>query len=353
MRLVKVAAGAMGVLAASAPLLYTPLLFGSRKTKLRVRQAEEAEDVLDKEDKEVFGVRLNGEARAYPATTGTRPHIVSDVLGGEKITVSFCGLTNSAIVYRPEAGRIPQLSVVSAPSNNVLYWEANTASLVQQIRPNVAYGPAAGRLMRTRPVVYTTWAAWRRLVPETTLADQPYGSWPDLLITRFMRRAHAKTRMQEKPAMAVAGDIDDTLHPKARIFGLYEGGEARAYTHGFLKDRRVCNDTIGGRPVSVFFEPETDIATAYRTEVDGQRLTFRRGADGGFEDAETGTRWDVLGRATAGILAGRLLEPVPFSLDKVFWFGWQRYHPSTKLLRLPGERGEPQTSRLGPREVSS
>jgi hypothetical protein len=226
--LAKVVAGGLGGVAALVPLVYDPLLFGSRETGVRVRRAEEAEDAFEQDDTEVFGVLLNGEARAYPARKAARPHLIFDVLGGESIAVSYCGLTNSAVVvYRAtESDGAPSLSVVSAPSSNILYWEARTRSLVQQLRPAFAYGPAAGRPLRTLPVAYTTWAAWRRLVPETTLAYQPYGSLRDRLVTALMRRTHAKTRVEEEPFMAVAGEADRTLHPKARVFALHEGGEA-------------------------------------------------------------------------------------------------------------------------------
>ena len=47
----------------------------------------------------------------------------------------------------------------------------------------------------------------------------------------------------------------------------------------------------------------------FRPEVDGRQLTFH--ADGtGFVDAETGSQWELLGRAVSGPLAGRRLDPV-------------------------------------------
>lgn len=239
--------------------------------------------------------------------------------------------------------------MVSAPGNNILYWDANTGSLLQQLRPNLAHGPAAGRPARTLPVAYTTWQAWRSLVPETTLYDQPYGSPRDRFVTSFMRRIHARTRAQERPLLAAPGEVDRTLHPKARVFALCEGGEARAYARGYLREHEAVNDEAGGRPVAIFYDRESDIAMAHRRELDGRRLSFEPAEGGGFEDEQTGTRWDVLGRATVGKLAGRALEPVPFSFDKVFWFGWKRHHPDTALLKLPGECGEPgETPRLGP-----
>jgi hypothetical protein len=345
--LVKATAGALGAMAAMAAVFYDASLFKPRKTAVSVLRAEEAEEAFEGDDTEVLGVLLNGEARAYPARKAARPHPISDTLGGEEISVSYCGLTNSAIAYRTEGDSAPRLSVVSAPSNNILYWEANTSSLVQQLLPEVAHGPAAGRPARTLPVVYTTWQTWRRLVPQTTLADPPYESLRDRIVTRIMRRAHQKTRTDEKPFMAVAGGVDRTLHLKTRVFALCEAGEAQAYTRGYLRSRGAVNAEAGGYPIAVFYDPESDVAAAYRREVGRRRLTFRPAAGDGFEDEETGTRWGVLGWAIGGELAGRTLEPVPFSFDKVFWFGWKRYHPETALFGIPGEQEEPETTHLG------
>jgi hypothetical protein len=346
--LAKGSMGALGALAALVPLIYDPLLFSPRHGEVRIRRAEEAGSAFEGDDTEVLGVRLNGEARAYPARKAARPHFIADTLGGEPIVVSYCGLTNSAIAYRSGDDLAPELPVVSAPSNNILYWDARTKSLVQQLLLELAYGPSEGRPLRTLPVTYTTWEAWQRLVPETTLADPPYESLRDRFGTWLMRYVHMKTRIEEKPFLAVAGGANQTLHPKARVFAICEAGEARAYTRGFLKDRRAVDDEARGRPFVIFHEPESDIAAAYRSELDGRRLGFRLRAEGGFEDEETGTRWDVLGRATEGPQAGRTLDPVPFSFDKVFWFGWKHYQPDTALLRFPGERAEPQTSQIGP-----
>lgn len=67
----------------------------------------------------------------------------------------------------------------------------------------------------------------------------------------------------------------------------------------------------------------------------------------GFEDEETGTRWDVLGRGLAGEFTGRALDPVRFSFDKVFWFAWKHYHQDTALFRIPGEQERPETPYVG------
>ncbi|MGH8007541.1 MAG: DUF3179 domain-containing (seleno)protein [Candidatus Binatia bacterium] len=47
-------------------------------------------------------------------------------------------------------------------------------------------------------------------------------------------------------------------------------------------------------------------------------------------DEETGSQWDVLGKARAGALAGTELAPV-LHFSKVFWFSWAVFRPGTKL----------------------
>ena len=53
-----------------------------------------------------------------------------------------------------------------------------------------------------------------------------------------------------------------------------------------------------------------------------------------FMDAETGSRWNMLGEAIAGPLAGRRLAQVP--AYNAMWFAWTAYWPDTEVWQ-PGE----------------
>jgi hypothetical protein len=57
-------------------------------------------------------------------------------------------------------------------------------------------------------------------------------------------------------------------------------------------------------------------------------VTFEAVADG-FRDRETGTLWNLLGRAVRGPLEGRRLSAVPH-VD-AFWFAWAAFNPSTSI----------------------
>jgi Protein of unknown function (DUF3179) len=62
--------------------------------------------------------------------------------------------------------------------------------------------------------------------------------------------------------------------------------------------------------------------------LDGRALTFTR-AGAQLIDAETGSRWDLLGRAVAGPLAGMQLEPV-VAVNHL-WFSWAAFRPETRI----------------------
>ncbi len=122
------------------------------------------------------------------------------------------------------------------------------------------------------------------------------------------------------------------------------GGEDVAFPFSTLAMRRVISDTVGGQPVvfsqagtaSVLDQSEIagsrDVAATcvYKPEVGGRYLTFAW-EDGAFVNRETGSRWSVLGPATAGPLQGKQRTPVVHANH--FWFAWAAFKPATRVVR--------------------
>ena len=66
----------------------------------------------------------------------------------------------------------------------------------------------------------------------------------------------------------------------------------------------------------------------FRPSLGNRPLTFR--ATGGrFVDAETGSGWDLLGRAVSGPLLGGQLEAIAHG--DYFWFAWAAFKPGTRI----------------------
>ena len=69
-------------------------------------------------------------------------------------------------------------------------------------------------------------------------------------------------------------------------------------------------------------------AAAFDRRVGGRALSFER-RNGSFVDRETGSSWDITGRATAGRLRGRRLRPVRH--DEQFWFALAAFVPDARV----------------------
>ncbi|MCH9670269.1 MAG: DUF3179 domain-containing protein, partial [Gammaproteobacteria bacterium] len=68
--------------------------------------------------------------------------------------------------------------------------------------------------------------------------------------------------------------------------------------------------------------------TAYERRVDGRTLTFEK-SEAGFTDVETGSTWDMFGRATTGELAGESLPPITSAVH--FAFAWLAFNPDSAI----------------------
>ena len=131
------------------------------------------------------------------------------------------------------------------------------------------------------------------------------------------------------------------LVPGDRVIGVRLGGAARAYPLRVLVWHEVVNDTLGGVPVAVTYDPLCDSSVAFRREVRGERLTFGVSGllfDSNFlmYDRQAGGKveslWSqLLFRAVAGpaAAAGAALEVLPISVET--WADWRREHPDTTV----------------------
>jgi len=69
----------------------------------------------------ILGVVINGEARAYPHNIGWWHEIVNDKIGNQAISVTFCPLIGTGLVFNAtdEGGRQFQLGVRGCCSTRI------------------------------------------------------------------------------------------------------------------------------------------------------------------------------------------------------------------------------------------
>jgi len=289
------------------------------------------------------------EARAYPLQILTWHEIVNDVIGGAPVTVTFCPLCNTAIAYdRTLDGTVYDFGTSGLlRESNLVMWDRQTESLWQQFTGEAIVGDLAGKALRRLPVLIISYAEFKASYPEgsrvlsrDTGARRPYGTNPYV----------GYDRADQSPFL-FDGTPDTRLPPMERVVTVALNGQYAAYPYANLAQKRVVNDAVGGRSLVVVWRSGTvsaldrdqivgsrDVgATAiYDATLDGRALTFAplagESTEPGaafFRDNETGSGWNLIGKAVSGPLAGKQLAPIVHGDE--FWFVWAAFLPATAV----------------------
>jgi Protein of unknown function (DUF3179) len=291
-------------------------------------------------------VELSGEARAYPLQILTWHEIVNDEIAGEPIAVTYCPLCNSTVAFRRKVeGKPVEFGTTGMLRNSdLVMYDRVTESWWQQLTAEAVVGELTGAMLEVLPSQILSWEEFQRLHPDgevlsrDTGFDRDYGSNP---------YAGYDTDPDSQPFL-FEGEPDRSLPPKERVAAIRTGdGSAVVYPFSRLAEEAPVNDEIDGEPVVVLFDPEVGsaldsplisegrevgAAAVFESGVGGRTLDFRAGPEPGtFRDTQTGSTWDMRGRAIAGPLAGDRLRQVPH--DDQFWFAVAAFYPRAKIRR--------------------
>jgi Protein of unknown function (DUF3179) len=268
----------------------------------------------------IVGVELNGEARAYPLNMLSRPdhHVIDDILGGEPIAVTWCGLCQSPRVFERQVDDKTLTFFVPGElyGENMMMRDVETGSGWPQMLGEAIDGQLAGKSLQQLPSVWTDWKTWRTEHPETTVVMIPQ-------TVEYYRH-----------------DSEDTNPPwEKRYFsnlqwGFVRGERALSWPLKELAERGAVNDSFAGQPLVVIYESRSATVAAFDRRVGKRELTFRLEKDS-LIDEQTSSVWDpVTGRAREGSLAGSRLAPIAGTVSHRR--AWQTMHPHTEVHTVNG-----------------
>ena len=284
-----------------------------------------------REDHVVFGLVVNGEARAYPKRILAWHEMARDRVGGVELHVVYCTLCGTVIPYESvAAGRTWRLGTSGLLyRSNKLMFDEETGSLWSTLdgRPVIGELVDQGITLQSRPVVTTTWGEWKALHPSTTVLSLDTGHQRDYSEGAAYRDYFSHDNLY----FQVPGD-DRRLKNKAEVLTLKVRGADGSSTPVAIAQSRLART-----PVFVL-------------DVTGRRflvVTSRRGANRvyalGSSDVvfqSSAAAADVVrdgsGRAWR-VTEEALLGPDGVSLPRVsaqrgFWFGWRAQYPETMLV---------------------
>ena len=153
------------------------------------------------------------------------------------------------------------------------------------------------------------------------------------------------------------GTPDARRHPTERVLGATVDGISSAYPFGVLAGELVINDTVGQTDVVAIWQPGTlsaldaasidrsrdvGMAALFNRKLGDQTLTFAISENAVLVDEQTGSQWDIFGRATAGELEGAQLQII--DAFPHFWFAWAAFYPDTLLFGGETSETRPEVS---------
>jgi Protein of unknown function (DUF3179) len=241
-------------------------------------------------DAVVFGVVVNGQARAYPKNMMEIHEMVNDTLGGRQIGMPYCTLCLSVQAYFTDkvAGHAPLLRTSGLLSrSNKLMYDVRTASVIDTFTGEARSGPLhkAGVTLPQATVVVSTWGAWRAAHPQTSILAQDGG------IGRTYPANPLRGRDDQGPIFPV-GDVDSRLPVHEVVLGVTNAqGQALAFARVNVQLALAAGESVKMGGVEV------------RSEAGGLRA-FEGGSEA-------------------------------FS-QQSFWFAWSQFKPKTLLWKRGG-----------------
>ena len=279
------------------------------------------------DDHIVFGISVNGDARAYPKRILGWHEMFVDVVGGVPVAGVYCTLCGTVILYHTEFDGMNHVLGTSGflyRSNKLMYDQA-TQSLWSTMRGTPVVGPLVGKgiVLDRGSVVTTTWGEWRRRHPGTKVLTLDTGHSRD-----YSEGAAYREYFATDDLMFQIPVLDTRLKNKDEVFTVLLGAHPDrplAISADFLAANPVHHDAIEDTALVVLTDP-TGANRAYASE----DVTFT-GYDGdqSAEDS-SGAIWTMDEHALAAA-DGRVLHRIP--AQRAFWFGWFSAFPHTRLVQ--------------------
>ncbi len=236
-------------------------------------------------------------------------------------------------------------------NSNLVMYDRQTSSLWAQVTGVAIVGELVGTELNQLPSAVISWGDFKRSYPQGRVLSKATGH-----LRPYGRNPYAGYDRIDQPPFLFRGKLDKRLLPMERVVTITMGKTDKAYPFSLLAKRRVMEDKIEGQPLVIFYFPGTasaldqeDIATSKdvgatgvfepildlpalpgREQAGGRTLTFSFDGNN-IVDKETGSTWNILGRAVSGPLKGKSLKRLNH-ID-TFWFAWAAFKPETLIAR--------------------
>ncbi|MFC4634445.1 DUF3179 domain-containing protein [Dokdonia ponticola] len=279
------------------------------------------------DDHIVFGIEVNGDARAYPKRILAWHEMFVDDVGGIPVTGVYCTLCGTVILYKSEVnGTLHEMGTSGFlyRSNKLMYDQA-TQSLWSTLEGKPVVGPLVGKgiEMDYLSVVTTTWGEWKKRHPETLVLSSNTGYQRD-----YGEGIAYQAYFADDNLMFNVPAVNGKLKNKESILAIKlpeYPEQPLAIAVKFLKKNPIYQSSIGDQRFVVF----TDKTGANRV-YDAFNLNFKKYDQNTTAVDANGNSWTIYEDRIQNTSGDVRLRIHTFN---AFWFGWQAAYPHTKLIK--------------------
>jgi hypothetical protein len=284
----------------------------------------------------------NGDVRAYPLTILIYHEIVNDIVGDRDVAITFCPLCNATIAFDRALSDGTVLDFGTSGNlrnSDLVMYDRQTSSWWQQFTGEAIVGELTGTQLEFLPSQIISWRDFKENHPDGDVLSRDTG-----YLRNYGRNPYSGYDTLDGRPFLFDGNLDGRLPPIERVVAIEINGIDKAYPFHQLEELLVINDEVEGHPMVIFWKEgtsstfgNTDLETGstgvFFSTLNGEILTFLA-VDGGFQDENTGSHWNILGEAIEGSLAGQKLERVVSA--EHFWFAWAAFRPDTIIWTPAG-----------------
>lgn len=296
------------------------------------------------EQSPVISIEIDGDARAYPQAILMWHEIANDEVGGVPVSVTFCPLCNSSIVFDRRFNDMILTFGVSGVLRNsdMIMFDRETESWWQQFTGEGIVGELNEELLDIIPSQVIGFGQFAERYPDGLVMSRDTGINRSYGVNPY-------TGLDDNQGGVTGlfnGEYDERLPARSRVLAVELDDTFLAYPFATLRDEVVINDTLSDTEIVAFWQPGVassldtrvidegrDIGTAAlydRTLEDGTVLTFAWDVENSvLVDEQTSSTWNLFGEATDGELAGTTLRQVVSAPH--YWFAWAAFHPETAV----------------------
>jgi len=289
----------------------------------------------------VFGMEINGDARAYPLRIMDWHEMANDTIGDVPVSIAYCTLCGAAVAYDGRASNGESYDFGSSGflfRSNKLMYDRQTRTLWNQLTGEPVLGELVGQdvTLDVLPIVLTTWEEWQALHPNTTVLssntgfDRPYD--PGAAYADYFALEETMFPVWQRSELYDAKD---------QVYALRIDGVPKAYPIELLTAEQIVNDTLAETNVVLISATEEVIIEGFSRRMginrvysagagvrayDRGNIAFRPGETADTVIDTSGTVWQVTENA---LISEDGEELARLGGHLAYWFGWFAFFPNT------------------------